>query len=400
MTQYNFFKNVKVIVGDKIVYNNIQEPYNENILNFLEELSKRLSKIKNVAKYPDILAAAFFCRKANLINKKKDFLKFNEFRVGLGLTMHISPSNTPINFFYTLIFGLITGNTNIVKVPSNPFPQIDLICKTINELLKKKFKYLTKYIKIIRYDKNNKEFINKISLICDARVIWGGDETINEIRKNSLKPRAFDVSFADRYSLCIINTKKFLDLNQNQKQKIINNFYNDTFILDQNACSSPHLVLWEGGGSKKAKQLFWNLLDKTTKSKYQLFESSAVDKYTQICKSLMQNTNIKKYTFFGNTLSALELKKIDNKIVDYRGQWGYFFDYDLKKISDFKFLHSKKIQTITYFGFNPKLIKNIILKYNLSGIDRLVPIGQALDLSFIWDGYDINKILTRVIDIK
>ena len=114
----------------------------------------------------------------------------------------------------------------------------------------------------------------------------------------------------------------------------------------------------------------------------------------------MQNTNIKKYTFFGKALSALELKKIDNKIVDYRGQWGYFFDYDLKKISDFKLLNSKKIQTITYFGFNPNIIKNIILKYNLSGIDRLVPIGQALDLSFIWDGYDINKTLTRVIDIK
>ena len=400
MIQYNLFKNVNVIVGDKNVYSKIQEPYNKNILNFLDELSNRLSKIKNITDYPDILAAAFFCRKANLVNKKKDFLKFNELRVGLGLIMHISPSNTPINFLYTLIFGLITGNTNIVKVPSNSFPQIDLICATINVLLKKKFKDLRKYIKIIRYDKSNKEFINKISLICDARVIWGGDETIKEIRKNSLKPRAFDISFSDRYSLCIINTKKFLDLNQNQKQKLINNFYNDTFTLDQNACSSPHLVLWEGKGHKKAKQLFWNLLDKTTKAKYQLFESSAVDKYTQICKKLMQNTNIKKYTFFGDTLSALELKKIDNKIVDYRGQWGYFFDYDLKKISDFKFLYSKKIQTITYFGFNPKLIKNIILKYNLSGIDRLVPIGQALDLSFIWDGYDINKTLTRVIDIK
>ena len=94
MTQYNLFKNVKVIVGDKKIYSKIQEPYNNNILNFLEELSNRLSKIRNVKEYPDILAAAFFCRRANLINKKKNFLKFNEFRVGVGLIMHISPSNT------------------------------------------------------------------------------------------------------------------------------------------------------------------------------------------------------------------------------------------------------------------------------------------------------------------
>ena len=36
----------------------------------------------------------------------------------------------------------------------------------------------------------------------------------------------------------------------------------------------------------------------------------------------------------------------------------------------------------------------------MNGIDRIVPIGQALDINFYWDGYDINRILTRVIDIK
>ena len=44
--------------------------------------------------------------------------------------------------------------------------------------------------------------------------------------------------------------------------------------------------------------------------------------------------------------------------------------------------------------------KKFLLNKNIRGVDRIVPIGQALDINFNWDGYDINKILTRVIDLK
>ena len=39
-------------------------------------------------------------------------------------------------------------------------------------------------------------------------------------------------------------------------------------------------------------------------------------------------------------------------------------------------------------------------KKNFDGIDRVVPIGQALDISLNWDGYDIINILTKVVDIR
>ena len=52
----------------------------------------------------------------------------DEERVGLGLIFHITPSNVPTNFCYSLIFGLLTGNTNIVKVHSQKFEQIKIIC--------------------------------------------------------------------------------------------------------------------------------------------------------------------------------------------------------------------------------------------------------------------------------
>ena len=35
------------------------------------------------------------------------------------------------------------------------------------------------------------------SSICDVRIIWGGNTTIEQIRANKLPPRSFDVTFAD-----------------------------------------------------------------------------------------------------------------------------------------------------------------------------------------------------------
>ena len=47
-----------------------------------------------------------------------------------------------------------------------------------------------------------------------------------------------------------------------------------------------------------------------------------------------------------------------------------------------------------------KLSFNFVFKNRLSGIDRIVPVGEALDIGVIWDGYDIVRSLSRIIDVK
>ena len=94
------------------------------------------------------------------------------------------------------------------------------------------------------------------------------------------------------------------------------------------------------------------------------------------------------------------LKKIDTNQEFFRGKWGYFYEYKAKNINEIKKFINNKYQTLTYFGITKKEIVNFFSKNILKGIDRAVPIGQALNMEFFWDGYDINKILSRVIDIK
>ena len=396
----NNMEKIKFLVGNKKIKKILLSPYDKEVLDFLGDLSEDLNLTKDIKNYPDIKTFAFFCRNKNLIKLKKNFLvSSRDIRLGLGLIFHITPSNIPTNFAYSLIFGLLTGNSNIVKVPSRDFKQIDIISKSINKILSKKYKKVKEMIKIVKY-KNNESFTKKISSICDARLIWGGDQTIENIRKYNLHASAIDLTFADRYSLCIIDTKKFLKAKYDNLTRIVERFYNDTYVADQNACSSPHMVLWLGKKSHKAKSKFWEELSKLVEKKYNLTHDAAIEKYTELCKKIINDKNVKSFKTYTNNVYTVVLKNLNGSLDTYRGKWGFFYEYDIKKLEQIKKYINKKFQTLTYFGVEKVDLKDFIIKNKLQGIDRIVPVGQALDIGFYWDGYDINNILTRVVDIR
>ena len=250
----------------------------KEIIEFFSLLSKNIQSNKNAIKFSDLLTFAFFCREKNLISLKRKYSDLN-LRMGLGLSFHITPSNIPTNFAYSLLFGLLSGNSNIIRVPSKNFPQVDIICNEINKTLIK-FPKLKNNIKIIKYSKNN-ELTEKISLISDARLIWGGNKTIEETKKFKTKINNRDLYFADKNSICLINFDKFKELNLNDVNLLVNNFYNDTYLVDQNACSSPHVIFWYSKNqvSEKIKNKFWSNLSNLVEKKYEINFSGSFFKY-------------------------------------------------------------------------------------------------------------------------
>tara|TARA_Y100000590_G_scaffold470645_1_gene667340 strand:- start:9501 stop:10691 length:1191 start_codon:yes stop_codon:yes gene_type:complete len=391
-------RKIEYLVGNGSISRESFIPYSKEICNFISDLSNELNLNSLSRKYPDIKTFSFWCRKKNIESLKKNYFS-EKTRLGLGLIFHITPSNIPTNFAYSLIFGLITGNSNIIKVPSKKFDQIDIICKAINKILKNKYKIVKKMISVVRYSDND-DYTNKISSICDARLIWGGDNSIKNIRKFPLKHRALDLAFADRYSFCVINAQDVLKLNQSKIKRLVENFYNDTYLVDQNACSSPHLILWMGKNVNKVRNKFWKSLSHLVKKKYVISESASIDKYAQLCTDIISLNNMKKHEVFEDSVYTISLKKLDKNIHNLRGKWGFFYEHNINDLNEIKNYVNNKYQTLTYFGLKKRNLTDFVLKNKLDGIDRIVPIGQALDINFFWDGYDLNKILSRVIDIK
>ena len=396
------FKNVnrvEYLVGNGDIKKISNDIFNQKICNFINDFSIKLKNHKSAKNFSDIRTLSFWCRKQNLSNLEKKF-KTKEFRVGLGLAFHITPSNIPTNFAYSLIFGLLTGNTNIIKVPSKKFEQISIICSCLNNLInKKKYFDIKQKILVIRY-KSDHEFTKFISSVCDIRIIWGGDKSIMEIKRFPVKQKCLDITFPDKYSLSIINSQKSLMLNNHEAKMLVRKFYNDTFIADQNACSSPHLIIWTGKEIKKAKNIFWNNLKDLVYKEYNMTEKASIEKYTQLCENLLNFKDIKSEKRYGNLIYTIELKKLNFDLHNLRGKWGYFFEYNCNDISHLIKYFNDKFQTLTYFGFKKEYFQKLLSKKNFNCIDRIVPIGQALNIDLIWDGYDLTKMLSKIIDIK
>ena len=388
---------IEYLVGNKKFENLSIKPFDDVVCNFLSSLSKNITNSNLLKDYSDIKTFAFMCRKSN-IEKLKSKINQNEFRRGLGLLFHITPSNIPTNFAYSLLFGVLSGNTNVIKVPSKKFPQIDLICKFINITLKK-YKKVRKMISIVRYQ-NNDEFTKSISSKCDGRLIWGGDKTINEIRKFPMKEISRDIAFANRNSICLMNSIEILKLNKKDLNRLVQKFYNDTFLVDQNACSSPHVIFWYGNKTNKAKIKFWTELHYFAKSNYNLEYASSFYKYDRLLSDILTNTNYINHTNYGGYIYCINLKNKHINLTDLVSRWGYFYQFDVKNINMVLNFSNNNTQTLTYFGFKKEMIlKNFDLKY-FKGIDRIVPVGQALDINLNWDGYDVINALTRIIDLR
>ena len=132
-------------------------------------------------------------RRRNIIEFKNKF-KSSIIRKLLGTIFHLTPNNVPVNFAYSL-FGLITGNNNIIKLPSKDFIQNNLIIKLILKILKKIYKKLNELVNFIKYDKNNIDITKTISANSNARLIWGGDKTVDQLRKIYINPKTTDITF-------------------------------------------------------------------------------------------------------------------------------------------------------------------------------------------------------------
>lgn len=391
---------VEILVGEELadVLCKPLPPYSKEATTFLAELSRLLLKNPAARTYPDIAGLAYWCRKANLARLSRAFGSQNQ-RIGRGLVLHIAPANVPVNFAFSLIFGLLAGNANIVRIPGVKHPQADLICEVMAELLQQAdHARVSAMTRIIRYPRED-AITEELSAIANARVLWGGDVTINHLRNMKTPPRCVDICFADRYSICIMNASAVNTADQDKLDSLISGFYNDVFLLDQNACSSPHLVLWQGREEEinAAKDLFWYDMEYHLKTKPASPVIHAIDKYTHFCRAAIWLDGSTSHSDQANLIYRVNLKNIPPDIENYRGQHGFFFETTDNDLSVLKSIVGERYQTVTYFGIDPQAIIDCVVETGLTGIDRVVPIGKALDIGVVWDGYDLIGTLSRVI---
>ena len=365
--------------------------FSEQMKSFLSDLSRELFADPRSKAYKDVLSYAYWIRSSSL-QQAQERHPDRDMRLGRGVALHIAPSNVPVNFAVSMTSSALAGNISVVRLSSKHFVQADIICEAMERLLTGAHKQLRPYFCIIRYP-HDEDITGMLSAICDIRIIWGGDRTVNKVRHSPIPTRAIELTFADRFSAAVIDSDFYLT---QDSAKVAEGFYTDTYYTDQNACSSPRFVIWLGSSVNAARERFWQALYELTKKDYEMQPLQAIDKFTAVCACGMSADGIRLVSS-DNRIVRAELDRLTPDVMRFKTGGGLFFEYTAGSLDEMVPILTKQCQTVSVLGVEPLKIKELVFGSGVRGCDRIVPLGQTMGLEFIWDGYKMIEAMTRYV---
>ena len=378
-------------------------PFSPEAVDFCQAFSRRIFTDPDAKRFPELHALAFWMRKAELVRMRTEFEALNRKPVRLtprGLVFHVPPTNVDTISIYSWLLAFLTGNCNIMRLSPRAGEQSHILVRLLNAELAGAPPVLQNGTAVISYGRDT-DITAAISQACDVRVIWGGDATVNSIRAIPLSPHGRDVAFPDRYSFSAIEADSYLTASDAVQKELSVRFFNDVFWFDQMACSSPHLVAWcsqDPDACKRASENFYERVGAYAASRGLVAEpATRISKFTFACRAILDRP-VTRYNSYGNELSVVSIAGISNLSREHSGG-GMVYQVFLRDLLEIVPFVERRDQTLTHFGFSQETLESVALAANGRGIDRIVPIGDALSFRRYWDGMDLFQEMTRAVYI-
>ncbi len=384
----------------------LTRPFDASLFNFTSELSSKLLSDVRVRRHPELVALAFWMRPANLTRIiEQAQLKYRDsILLPRGTVLHIAPANVDTIFVYSWLLSLLCGNRNIVRLSNRAAPQLDLLLKSIDACLREsRHQGIASSVAVVRYEHSD-EINRLLSAECDTRVIWGGDHTVRAIRRAVLRPTANEVTFANKLSLCLIDSEFWASAKLQERKQLAQRFANDAYQFGQAACSSPQVVVWHGKTlDDPATNAFWSyvaeasadlsddLEDVDFVNKLVAANRAAVAVPVKVLPS--QHNRLTRITFQHDRMQEILQ-------ADIHCGGGIFYETTIQSFEELLPSMSRAIQTVTYAGLSVDTMRTFLTEHVCAGIDRIVPIGQALEFSPVWDGFDLFEVFLRHVTLK
>ncbi len=373
---------------------------------YCNALSHALLNDPRARLFPALQALGFWLRPGSIVNVVKDDLAAPEtsVRAPRGIVFQIPPQNVSVLFGYTSALSLLGGNVTVVRLSEEaaPDPERELLLTLIRETLEESPEAVQNRMLFVRYGHDD-ALTSALSALCDARMVWGGDETIRRLRAIPLPPLAREISFADRFSACAIKAGPYFSLTPPEKQHLVRAIFNDIYLFDQMACSSPRLIVWIGEKEEAtgaAQDFFSRLADHAAEHYGCPGTGESLEKMSARFLAL-HDLNLESTTTYNPALTVMTLAnwKGVSAFKETRFGHGLLLAGRLDKLRDLAVYTEKRDQTLAVWGFGPDELHDFIALCGGRGYDRIVPIGQALAFDPIWDGDNLFNILTRLVQV-
>lgn len=372
--------------------------FDSRTITFLDNLAGRILKDKAVNRIPEVAALGFWLRKSSqqkIVSENSHLVgSENVVNTPLGVVFHVCPSNVDTMFMYSLALSLLMGNKNIVRIPSRL--NYDLMSRLFEHMKMEVADANTlfgEYLNLVTY--GHEENINDfLCSVADGKIIWGGDETVQLFRSFKTNPRSREVVFPDRISLTVIKSRSYLDATDKAEQAEL--FYNDSFTFDQMGCSSPQTIVFYGDPHKcqEARNKFYEELLSVVRRKY------AINDYYAIASLKLNHamSDAIEEIITGFQSDETRLMFVDSasqRIDKHSCGGGYFYIQQIDKLEQLIYQVTNKVQTLSYYGLST--VEKEFLQKQLAGrgVDRIVPLGQALNFNYLWDGYNLIEMLSK-----
>jgi len=375
------------------------EPWADEHLALCGALSKALMTDPRARRVPELVTLGYFLRPAALNALRQRFRARGAddvVEVPQGLVFHVPPANVDTIFVYSWALSLLAGNANVLRLSERASPVVDVLCELLCEVLAAPSHAAARgRVAMVRYG-HETAITEALSARADLRVIWGGDATVDAIRRVPIPAYATELTFSDRWSLSLLDAEAVDEVDAAGLERLVEGLFNDAYWFDQLGCSSPRLVVWRGSpeAADRAGQRLWPALAALVEARGQV-----PDPATRMTREVAAHTAVlegpvTRRTFRHPALDVLRLAELDDVAREHPGG-GFFYEVGLPSLAPLVGFLGRRDQTLTHYGIPPGALRQLVRDLGGRGLDRIVPVGEALSMGRLWDGHDLLRAFVR-----
>lgn len=374
-------------------------PFEEAVVGFVTELGRALTLDAAARRFQELVALGFWFRRArvDVLRARLDSGERYVLRPR-GTVFHIAPSNVDSVFVYSWLLALLCGNRNLVRVSSRRGPQLEVFFTVLDGLLQQeRWQVLAARNVILSYPHDD-AITRALSQYCDLRVIWGGDDTVTRIRQIPLPPRATELTFANRQSAALLNAGWVGALEAPRLDLLAEHFCADTFWFGQQACSSPRVVYWIGDGHQveQARRRFWPAVTAAFERKgLTWLPSEKTGRFATACAMASEHESARVDGELAGAVLRLSADGYDERFRNRHGGYGLIVEISREGLDELAGDLRDEDQTLACAGFDAAVLRAFAEGLRSGAVDRIVPVGSALEFDAVWDGHDLLSHFTR-----
>ncbi len=315
-----------------------------------------------------------------------------------GLVCHWLAGNVQVLGMFVLIQSILSKNVNLIRVSARDNGAFVNLLKAFEGEIyttpgghEIKGNDLLRTIGVVYFNHSDTKAGKKMSRLADARIAWGGAESVSAVTSYPSKYDCIDIIMGPKLSFSVLGKESLGD--ERSAKKLARKVAVDASVFDQTGCASTHNVFVEKGGTiepKKFAELLAESMDKVSK---------------QIPKGQMSSEEIAAvhsargiYDFkgkvYGDDNSIWTVLYSDEVELNKPVYSRVVFVHPVDNLDDVLQFINEDIQTIGLASKGEKAV-NFALNAAEKGAIRFPDCGKMLNFEVPWDGMFIIDRLVK-----